>query len=347
MAPKQILIAGGGISGLCSALALSKELPDVRITIFERHPVPSTSGGAISLSPVALRHLDYLGVLTQLDHLGCEAGVEVDAIEIFSVRSGKSLGSLDFVGRQRLGYAAPRDCRRYKGRRVMRINLTLAIMAAIDKLENVRIVFGMKLVGCKKIESDRIAIQFQDGTMATGDLLLGCDGVHSATRTTVVDPGAQAEYSGFSLVQTTMPATSLRSSVHFRSASLNVSRQGSLLMSFCDQQRRDLFLSAMVECREDAVMDHQVERWSRQDPHRQALISDSLRHEVLDRFGTSSIPAVREAVQLTEVDWLLYPIYQIPPGRRWYSDRAILLGDAAHAVSGIPSYVSLTRQIDR
>jgi 2-polyprenyl-6-methoxyphenol hydroxylase-like FAD-dependent oxidoreductase len=87
-----VVIIGGGMSGLCSALALSRHVPDLRITVFERHPVPSTSGGAISLSPVALRHLDYLGVLLQLDGLGCEAGAEVDAIEVFSVRSVGFLG---------------------------------------------------------------------------------------------------------------------------------------------------------------------------------------------------------------------------------------------------------------
>jgi 2-polyprenyl-6-methoxyphenol hydroxylase-like FAD-dependent oxidoreductase len=119
---KHIVVIGGGISGLCSALALSRHVPDLRITVFERHPVPSTSGGAISLSPVALRHLDYLGVLPQLDSLGCEAGAEVDAIEVFSIRSGKPLGSLDFAGSQKQGYATPSDCRRYKGRRVMRIS---------------------------------------------------------------------------------------------------------------------------------------------------------------------------------------------------------------------------------
>lgn len=165
-------------------------------------------------------------------------------------------------------------------------------------------MFGQKLLGCKQVEPNKIAALLHDGTMATGDLLPGCDGVHSVTRTTIVDPSRQAEYSGFSLVQATIPAASFQLSAHFRATSLNISRQGSLLMSFSDQHRCDLFLSVMVECREEAVMDHRVEKWSQQDPHRQALISDSLRHEVFDRFGDSSIPSVREVAQLTDVDWL-------------------------------------------
>lgn len=324
----RILIVGGGISGFCSALALSKELtprvPGLHITVFERHEVPSTSGGAISVSPVAQRHLAYLGVLQELDRFGPEAGIEVDAIEVFSVRTGKSLGSLDFTDQRGQGYGG------YKGRRVLRITLLLAMLAALEKTPNVDVVFGKKLVGGLETER-KIQLHFEDGSTALGDLLLGCDGVHSASRIEIIDPGQSARYTGFSLVQTTVAAGQIASPVHFRATALNVSRHGSLLMSFCDQNHEEIFLSAMVQCREVAVQDHRLNE-NRPDPRRQALIHSSLRREVVDRFGDSAVPCIREAVRL-DTEWLLYPIYEVAPGRRWYTKRAILLGDAAHAVS--------------
>ncbi|KAL1977519.1 hypothetical protein VTN31DRAFT_378 [Thermomyces dupontii] len=343
-----IIIIGAGLTGLCSALTLSYHLstlnPKLRITVFERHAVPSTSGGAISLGPVALRYLDRLGVLNELDRFGPEAGVEVDAIEIFSTRTGKELGEVDFTGKHGIGYSGDYN-KRYKGRRVLRINLTLAMIAAAEKTGNVRIVFGKKLVGRKHTTNpDRIAVRFEDGTTAEADLLLGCDGVNSLTRTKIVDPGYTAQYSGFSLVQSTIPTSKLKTSVHFRTTSLNISRHGSFLMSFFDKQREELFLSAMVECREEAVQDHRVESYAQGDSRRQTLISESLRREVFERFGDSAIPCIREVAAATDIDWLLYPIHEVPPGGRWHIDRALLLGDAAHAM--LPRDESVTYALD-
>lgn len=344
-----IIIIGAGLTGLCSALTLSYHLsplrPDLQITIYERHAVPSTSGGAISLGPVALRYLDRLGVLDELDRFGPEAGVEVDAIEIFSTRTGKELGMIDFTGKNGTGYSG--DCdKRYKGRRVLRITLTLAMIAAAEKTGNVQIVFGKKLVGRTHINiPNRIAVLFEDGTTADGDLLLGCDGVNSPTRTKIVDPGYTAQYSGFSLVQSTIPTSRLRTSAHFRTTSLNISRHGSFLMSFFDKQREELFLSAMVECREEAVEDHRVESYAQGDPHRQTLISESLRREIFERFGDSAIPCVREVAAATDIEWLLYPIHEVPPGGRWHVDKALLLGDAAHAVSQVTVRMSKKKRV--
>lgn len=330
----RILIVGGGIAGFCSALALSKELtprvPGLHITVFERHPVPSTSGGAISVSPVAHRHLAHLGVLQELERFGPEAGTEVDAIEVFSVRTGRALGSLDFTDSRGQGYGG------YKGRRVLRITLLLAMLAALEKTPNVDVVFGKKLIG--GLETDRkIQLHFDNGSTALGDLLLGCDGVHSATRTQIIDPGQSPRYTGFSLVQATVAAGLVSSPVHFRATALNVSRHGSLLMSFCDQNHEELFLSAMVQCREEAVQDHRLDESRAADSRRQALINSSLRRELVDRFGDSAVPCIREVVRL-DTEWLLYPIYEVAPGRRWYTKRGILLGDAAHAVGSIMSH---------
>ncbi|EZF28733.1 hypothetical protein H101_07588, partial [Trichophyton interdigitale H6] len=106
--PRNILVLGGGIAGIAAALALSRELspkvPGLKITIFELHNVPSTSGGAINLNPAAQRHLDHLGVLEELDKMGADGGVEVKAVELFSIHSGRRLGRVDFAGKDGKGY---------------------------------------------------------------------------------------------------------------------------------------------------------------------------------------------------------------------------------------------------
>ncbi|KAL2843880.1 hypothetical protein BJY01DRAFT_191515 [Aspergillus pseudoustus] len=197
-----VLIVGAGIAGIASALALAHELkphePNLQITIFERHEVLSTSGGAINLTPVAQRHLDRLGVLSELDRQGADGGADVDSIELFSSRSGRSLGSIDFTDGNGNGVNG------YKGRRVMRIVLSLAMLSVVERHPNMRIVYGKKLAGVSESPDGQTVLHFEDSTSATGDLVLGCDGVHSALRTSYVDPSRPSEYTGLSFLQTTI-----------------------------------------------------------------------------------------------------------------------------------------------
>lgn len=325
--PRNIVIVGAGIAGIASALALSKELtpfvPDLKITVYERHDILSTSGGAINLTPVAQRHLAHLGVLDELDRMGPEGGADVDAIELFSMRSGRPIGSIDFTDHQGKGYGG------YKGRRVMRIILSVAMLTVVERTRNVEIVFGKKVVGGEEFE-DRAVLHFQDGTVASGDLVIGCDGVHSAVRTQFVDTDRPAEYTGLSFLQATIETDSLSSPIHFRSSSLNISRHGSILASYCDRDSEQIFAAAIVQFSQEALSRYRIDPG--QDWATQHRIRCALREEIRDRFGKSSIPCIREMIN-SKADWMLYPVYQVRPGGRWCLNRVILLGDAAHAVS--------------
>ncbi|KAL5336541.1 hypothetical protein BJX70DRAFT_400488 [Aspergillus crustosus] len=222
---RKVLIVGAGIAGIASALALSHELkphePNLQTTIFERHDVLSTSGGAINLTPVAQRHLDRLGVLSELDRHGADGGADVDAIELFSSRSGRALGSIDFTDEDGNGIDG------YKGRRVMRIVLSLAMLAVIERHPNIRIVYGKKLTHVTENHNEQTILHFEDNTSAAGDLVIGCDGVHSALRTQYVDPSRPSEYTGLSFLQTTIDTPPLSARTSFSRPSTSTSASGS------------------------------------------------------------------------------------------------------------------------
>ena len=322
------MVVGAGIAGIACALAISKELtpfvPDLEITVFERHDMLSTSGGAINLTPVAQRHLSHLRVLDELDKMGPEAGVDVDAIEMFSTRTGRRIGAVDFSNKG-CGYGG------FKGRRVMRIVLSMAMMAVVERSKNIKMEYGKKLVGGKETD-DHVTLQFADGSTATGDLAVGCDGVHSATRTTIVDRSRPAEYTGISFLQTTIESKDIKHPIHFKSTAMNISRFGSLLTSYCDRECEHIFLAAICQFDEEAMTRHRIEYG--QDWKVQQQIRASLQKEARHRFGHSGIPCIREMVY-KGADWMLYPVYQVRPGGRWSTKRVILLGDAAHAVSAM------------
>lgn len=325
--PRNIVIVGAGIAGIACALALSKELtpfvPDLQISVYERHDILSTSGGAINLTPVAQRHLAQLGVLDELDRMGPEGGADVDAIELFSCRSGRSIGAINFTDQNGNGFGG------YKGRRVMRIILSVAMLNVVERSKNVEIIFGKKVVGGEEFD-DRAVLHFQDGTEVSGDLVIGCDGVHSAVRTQFVDVDRPAEYTGLSFLQATIEADSLSSPVHFKSSSLNLSRHGTMLASYCDRESDQIFAAAIVQFSQEGLSRYRLEPG--QDWATQHRIRCALREEVRARFGKTSIPCIREMIN-SQADWMLYPVYQVRPGGRWCLNRVILLGDAAHAVS--------------
>lgn len=329
--PRHIIIVGAGIAGIACALALSRELtpfvPDLKITIYERHNILSTSGGAINLTPVAQRHLAQLGVLDDLDRMGSEGGAEVDAIQLFSMRSGRSIGSVDFVDHHGNGFGG------YKGRRVMRIVLSVALMTAVERTRNIEIVFGRKVVGGEEI-NDKAVVHFHDGTEAIGDLVVGCDGVHSTVRSRWVDPGSRSQYTGMSFVQATIPTDSISSPIHFRSSALNISRHGSMLTSYCDRDREQISAAATVQFSEEDLRHFRLEPG--QDWATQHRIQSALRSDIRSRFAKAAMPCIREIVN-SRADWMLYPVYQVRPGGRWCMNRIILLGDAAHAVGFDPS----------
>ncbi|KAJ5526547.1 hypothetical protein N7513_010706 [Penicillium frequentans] len=275
--PHNIIIVGAGIAGIASALALSRELapfvPNLTITIYERHEILSTSGGAINLTPVAQRHLAQLGVLEELDRMGPEGGAEVDAIEFYSMRSGRSVGSIDFVNQAGNGFGG------YKGRRVMRIMLSIAMITVVERTRNIDIVYGEK--------------------------------------------------SSISFLQTTIPSQTISSPIHFRSSAMNYSRHGSILTTYCDRNREQIFAAAIVQFSQEDLSYHKLEPtqdWATQDRIRSAL-----RRQMQDRFSKTSIRCIREMVA-SKADWMLYPVYQVRPGGRWCLNRVILLGDAAHAM---------------
>lgn len=376
----RVCIVGGGIAGIASALALAKELgprePNLQVTVYERHDVLSTSGGAINLTPVAQRHLDRLGVLEELDRQGADAGADVDAIELFSSRSGRSLGSIDFTDGQGKGVNG------YKGRRVMRIVLSLAMLAVIERHPNIRIVYGKKLTGVSETSNQTI-LHFDDKTSAAGDLVLGCDGVHSVLRTHYVDPGRPSDYTGLSFLQTTVdtpPPSSAKSTrpststsytdstqssrtrsistpshpsqgptMHpapFKTSGLAVSRHGDLLGSYCDRDRATLFLAAIVQIPESLLPRYRLDPPSFElsaseyaaDQRRRASVHSALQSEIQSRFARSGSSWIRDVARL-KTNWMLYPVYQVRPGGKWCRGNVILLGDAAHAVRLPPIYI--------
>lgn len=320
-----ILILGGGICGLATAIALSKTHASeagLKITVYElrdRNGIFAIGGGSVGLTPSALRHLDYLGVPVK------GFGAEVSGIEIFSNQAGTRMGSIDFSGDASELNAPGNGYDGYKGARVKRKELHAALLDAVEREEKVDVMFGKKVIGLNE-DDGNVQVRFEDGTSAIGDVAVGTDGIHSATRMRFVAPDRVPEYSGLATAQALVAASDVRSHMHFKDTAMNISRRGSLLTTFCDRERKEIFLAAVMETEEGGRDGWRVKR--QKDGGQQ----DAVKKDIEDRFGDSAFPCIREMMEGAG-DWYMYPVYNLPAGGKWCTERVMLLGDAAHAVS--------------
>jgi len=301
---------------LTSALALTKFAPPgavPNIKIFEIRPVPATIGGAVNLTPNALRLLDHLGALPIIREN--DYGMTINAVEIFDLYSGK-LAESSFSGSDGKGIGNPP----YKALRITRGDALKGVLGAIEKQKNITLECGKRTV---KIEetADSVTLHFEDGTSATGDILLGCDGIHSAARLKHVEPERKSVYSGvanafgFAPRPKTIP-------VHFECTGINFARRGMLLTSFHNSQQDSVYVGALMQVPE--IEDRNGWKAAGAD-------QEKIRADIKDRFKDSAIPVIPELID-TAQDFFLWPVFTLSKGGKWSTERTMLMGDAAHAM---------------
>jgi len=311
----RILILGAGVAGLASAIALSKwsgELPD--ITVVEVRSEPSSIGGAVGLTPNALRCLHHLGVLSHIRQQ--QYGVDIDKIELFTIYTGARLGQITFTGEKGDGVGTPK----FKGLRIMRADLLKALLKTAISLHSIKIEYGWKATHVEENDRDT-TVSFDNGRSLQCDLLIGCDGVHSFVRSAVVDPERAPTYTG---IATVFGFADLAegAEVPWKDTGLCQSQRGTLMTSYFESTRKKQFIAGVMET-EDVV--------SREGWKVQRTEQESIKKNVRNRFGNSAIKFLDPLIEATD-HWTLYPVYKLAPRGSWASKRAILLGDAAHAM---------------
>lgn len=296
---RSCIIIGGGIAGAASAVTLSKL--GIQCFIYELRDQPATIGGAINLTPNALRLLESIGV--RLTH-----GCIVNEIGVFSISTGSKLGEIPF---RRSGHAL----------RIMREHLQEALLEAV-KEAGIPIHYGSKLTAIEDAgDSPKATAVFSDGKRADADFILGCDGVHSAVRTAYVEPQRASTFTGIAAAYAIVDVDGVPPP-HFHSTSANSGRFGTMLMSFIEEDRKQMYLTAVMQAPEEK--DRQGWKTRGQD-------AKSTLKEVRWRYQDVALPCIMPLVDKVD-EFIFYPIHTLGPEGTWSKGRVLLLGDAAHGV---------------
>ena len=157
----RILVVGAGVSGIAAARGLLRDGHDV--TVFDQRPNVTAGGGAVTIWPNGATVLRQLGV----DMDG--AGQLLSAVRVMT-STGRPLATMDLDAMvNRLGAPVRMVPRRILLERLLnefptdRIRCNSRATAVVHTHEGVR-------------------VDFEDGSSANGDVLIGADGLHSVVR---------------------------------------------------------------------------------------------------------------------------------------------------------------------
>ena len=167
METKPILIAGGGVGGMTTALALAQR--QIPVVLFEQAADFSDVGAGIQLSPNCSRVLRTLGLTKELD----EQGFLPQHTQFRHWHSGKIISETSLGKSAEQTYGAPY----YHFHRSDLLNL---LLQAAKTQPLIQLKLNSRIESIEQIDdSVRVLV---NGETHTGSALIGADGIHSKVR---------------------------------------------------------------------------------------------------------------------------------------------------------------------
>ena len=306
----RILVIGGGIGGLATALAL--HAAGIEVEVFEAAGEVRPLGVGINLQPHAVRELTELGLGEAL----AANGVATQEFR-YANRFGQTI------------WAEPRGLLagyRWPQYSIHRGRLQMLLWAAAEaRLGPARLHRGRRLAGFSQDETG-VTAQFEDGGTARGSALIGADGIHSAVRALLVPGEGPPRWNGALLwraVSTAQPFLTGASMVQaghrdtkFVCYPIGEAPGGRVLVNWIAEQRFPTDTP-----------------WAREDWNRPARLEDVLPIFADWRFAWLDVPGLIRAAEAVYE----FPMVDRDPLPRWRQGRVTLLGDAAHPMYPIGS----------
>ncbi|MGH4019315.1 MAG: FAD-dependent oxidoreductase [Pseudonocardiaceae bacterium] len=176
--PFHVIVAGGGIGGLCLAHGLRRA--GVGVTVHEREPAGSRPRGfRLHLNPAGSRALhaclptaQWQTLLATADPPGGITFLTEQLAELVTV--DESIMYPDAIAPSEDHHA------------VDRAELRRVLLSGLDDV----VTFGSEIVGYEHTADGRVAAEFADGRREVGDVLVGADGAGSRVRRQYL-PGAR------------------------------------------------------------------------------------------------------------------------------------------------------------
>ena len=300
MASQQVLIAGGGIGGLASALACAQR--GVSVQLIERAAQLSEVGAGIQIGPNVTRILQAWGLGEAL----AQVAAFPKQLQARDAQTGQVLGTLPLGERAQSRYGAPYAT-------IHRADLQ-GILHRAAQAAGVDMLLGQTVHGWRETASG-VEVNTADGPSVQAGALIGADGVWSAVRQQLLGD-APARFTGHLayralVAQADFPA-------HLRSDQVTV-WMGPRLHVVHYPVRSGQWLNLVAIVHGDKPI--QDQDWD-QVGHTQSLMQamGAVGRDLHARMA--SVPAWRQ--------WALHDRAPLSGAMQMAQGRVALLGDAAH-----------------
>ena len=304
----EVLVAGGGIGGLVAALSL--QAAGFTPRVFEATSELRPLGVGINVLPHAVRELTELGLAEQL----AATGVATKELRYISAHGQE-------IWREDRGLAAGYRWPQYS---IHRGQLQM-LLAEACRTRGIEVRTGHRVIGFDQ-DGQGVTARFEHGDTASGDLLIGADGIHSAIRRHFAPGEGAPSWQGAVLWRATTIAAPFLTGATMVQAGHHDQKFVCYPIKHLPDGR--VLTNWIAEMRVDVS-----QGFNREDWNREADRNSFLPYFESWNWGWLDVPGlIRGAERVLE-----YPMVDRDPLERWTEGRVSLLGDAAHPMYPIGS----------
>lgn len=298
--PETIAVAGAGIGGLATALALARR--GIRSKVFEHRSAFAEEGAGIQLGPNATKILHALGVLDALRGHGAEP----DSLSVHDGRSGHVLTRFPLGAWLQQRHGAP-----YLTIHRQDLHRELLAAALADPL--IELSMGDGVTGFQHTEAG-VGVGLSMGGTFTAQALVAADGLWSSLRTDVVPSASSPVPFGKCAYRTVVSNDALPSALAANDVHIWLAA-GAHAVHYPVRNGDEHAIVVIVDGQGT------LQSWN----------SFAMR-DVLMASAAKDFAAVLRDMIFSAHNWRMWPLQTMHPLARWTDGAVALLGDAAHPV---------------
>jgi 3-hydroxybenzoate 6-monooxygenase len=292
-----LLIVGGGLGGLTTALALSRH--GLRARVLEGAPHFGAIGYGIQFGPNVFHVFDRLGLMEPVLAIADAPA----AVLMWDALDGKELVRIPTGASLRARFKYPYIV-------VHRIDLHNVLLDACRRSDTIELVADA-LVTSFEDRGDGVTVTTADGRSFSGPALVAADGIRSLFRHKLVGDG-EPRASGYAALRTIIPMQDLKVDVP-RDSVVLWGGPGYHVIHYPLRHGSEFNIVAVYRT-----------------PHHAEKADVATHRAELEQTYRDAHPSMRALNAMMDFRWRR-SVMDRDPLRHWHKGRVVLLGDAAHA----------------